>query len=297
MVMRTKQLCVPTPSTAGESTQKRYIFYTDWGDEQNPDILFCVHGLTRNCRDFDDLAMALQSRYRVICVDIAGRGHSDWLEHAADYDYYPLYLSDAVSMITHIQSQYRNPINLHWVGVSMGGLIGMVLATQPGVPVLIRKLVMSDIGPFIPASALSSMSEYVGKDLRFDSFDAFEAYIRKISASFGPLTDKQWRHLAIHSVREHEDGTVGFRYDPDISSSLGGQQDAQDLDLWSHWDALNTPTLVIHGEESDVLLPETVSKMQQRSAKTDVVELPGIGHAPVLMDNHQILIVRDYLQA
>jgi len=296
MVMRTKQLRVPTPSMSGDSQQLRYIFYTDWGDECNPNVLLCVHGLTRNCRDFDDLAMSLESRYRVISVDVVGRGHSDWLDNPADYDHYPLYISDAVSLVTHIQSQYTKRITLDWVGISMGGLIGMVLAAQPDIPFSIHKLIMSDIGPFIPASALLRMSDYVGKDLRFDNFDEFEAYIKKISASFGPLTDKQWRHLAIHSVREYADGTVGFRYDPGISSSLD-KREIEDIDLWAQWDVLNIPTLVMHGMESDVLLPEIVVKMQKRGAKADIAELPGVGHAPVLMANHEISIVSDYLRS
>lgn len=294
MAILTKQLCVPTPSISGKSLQKRNISYTDWGDDCNPHVVVCVHGLTRNCRDFDNLATALAPHFRVVCVDVVGRGRSDWLENAADYGHYPLYLSDAISLITHIQSQYTTPITLNWIGISMGGLIGMVLAIQPELPIPIHKLVMSDIGPLIPASALSRMSAYVGKDLRFDSFAEFEAYMKKISESFGPLTKEQWHHLAIHSVREYEDGTFGFRYDPKISAGLNAYE-IKDIDLWAQWDLLNVPTLVIHGTESDVLLPETVAEMRVRGAKADVVELPGIGHAPVLMDHHQISIVNDYL--
>lgn len=296
MAMLTKQLRVPTPSTSGNSSQKRNISYTDWGDDNNPHVVICVHGLTRNCRDFDNLAMTLESRYRVVCVDVVGRGRSDWLDNTVDYGHYPLYLSDAISLISHIQSQYTTPITLDWVGISMGGLIGMVLATQPELPAPVHKLIMSDIGPLIPASALSRMSSYVGKNLRFDSFTEFEAYMKKISESFGPLTDSQWDHLAIHSVREYEDGTFGFRYDPQISASLNAYE-IKDIDLWAQWDLLHAPTLVIRGTESDVLLPETAAEMQIRGAKADITELSGIGHAPILMDQTQISIVSDYLLA
>ncbi|MBP6057065.1 MAG: alpha/beta hydrolase [Nitrosomonas sp.] len=288
------RLLVPTPSSDGKQKPPHYIAYTDWGNPQNPHIVICVHGLTRNCRDFDYLAHTLQSDCRVISVDIVGRGQSDWLEQAHDYDYYPLYLSDAMSLITHIQAQYQTSITLDWVGISLGGLIGMILATQPNMPVPINKLVLSDIGPLIPATALKRIADYVGKDIRFNSFEEFKQYMKVISASFGPLTEDQWHHMAIHSAREYEDGSYGFRYDPKISISFK-EREITDIDLWQQWDQLAIPTLVLRGTESDVLSIETAAKMQVRGAKAKVVELPGIGHPPMIMDDHQIKIVRDFI--
>ena len=223
------RLLVPTPSSEGKQKTPHTIAYTDWGDPQNPHVVICVHGLTRNCRDFDYLARALQSDCRVISVDIVGRGQSDWLEQAHDYDYYPLYLSDAVSLITHIQAQYQTAITLDWVGISLGGLIGMILAIQPNMPIPINKLVLSDIGPLIPATALKRIADYVGKDIRFNSFEEFKQYMKVISASFGPLTEDQWNHMAIHSAREYEDGSYGFRYDPKISISFK-EREIKDID-------------------------------------------------------------------
>ncbi|MDV6347625.1 alpha/beta hydrolase [Nitrosomonas sp. Is35] len=294
MNISVNRLLVPTLSGDGQSKKPHHIAYTDWGDPHNPHVVVCVHGLSRNCRDFDYLAQALQADCRVICVDVVGRGQSDWLEHAHDYDYYPLYLSDAMSLIAHIQSQYQEKITLDWVGISMGGLIGMILAIQPDQPVTIHKLILSDIGPLIPAVALKRIADYVGKDPRFNSFEEFKQYMQVISVSFGPLTEAQWKHMAIHSVREYPDGTYGFRYDPKIAVSFK-EHKITDIDLWAQWDQLAVPTLVLRGVESDILSAETAAQMQLRGAKAQIVELPGIGHAPMLMDDHQIQIVRDFI--
>lgn len=294
MKISVNRLLVPTLSGDGQQKNPHYIAYTDWGDPQNPHVVICVHGLTRNCRDFDYLARALQPDCRVICVDVVGRGQSDWLEHAHDYDYYPLYLSDAISLATHIQAQYQTRITLDWAGISMGGLIGMFMAIQPDLPVSINKLIMSDIGPLIPAAALKRIADYVGKDPRFNSFEEFKQYMKAISVSFGPLTEDQWIHMAIHSAREYADGTYGFRYDPGIAVSFQ-MHEIMDIDLWAQWDSLTAPTLVLRGTESDVLMADTAAQMQVRGAKARIIELPGVGHAPMLMDDNQIKIVRDFV--
>lgn len=294
MKILVNRLLVPTLSGDGKQKKPHYIAYTDWGNRQNSHVVICVHGLTRNCRDFDYLARALQSNCRVICVDVVGRGRSDWLEHAHDYDYYPLYLSDAMLLVAHIQTQYHTKITLDWVGISMGGLIGMMLAIQPNPPFIINKLIMSDIGPLIPAAALNRIADYVGKDPRFSSFEEFKQYMKVISVSFGPLTEDQWNHMAVHSAREFADGSYGFRYDPRIATSFKDRK-IKDIDLWEQWDKLNRPTLVLRGMESDVLTAETAAQMQVRGAKARIVDLPGIGHAPMLMDDNQIKIVRDYI--
>ncbi len=296
MEIPVNRLLVPTLSASGERHKPHHIAYTDWGDPHNPQVVICVHGLTRNCRDFDYLARELQADFRVICVDVVGRGKSDWLEHAQDYDFYPLYLSDAISLVTYIQSQYQQNITLNWIGTSMGGLIGMILAIQPNLPVAISKLVMSDIGPLIPAAALKRIADYVGKDPRFDSFEAFKAYMKAISVTFGPLTEEQWTHMAVHSAREYPDGTYGFRYDPKLAFSFKVRE-ITDIDLWQQWDQLKVPTMVLRGAESDVLSAEIAAQMQVRGAKAKIVELPGIGHSPMLMDEYQIKIVRDFILA
>ena len=288
-----KKLLVPTVSTDGMLKKPHHIAYTDWGDPSNPHVVICVHGLTRNCRDFDYLAAVLSSHCRVICPDVVGRGQSDWLEDESDYDYYSVYLSDATQLIKHIKNQYSVPVKFDWIGISMGGLIGMMIAINPENK--IHKLVISDIGPLIPVAALKRMSEYVGKDVRFSNLASFEAYIRQISAPFGRLTDDQWRHLTVHSARLLNDGTYSFYYDPKISTSFKEHALMDDINLWEYWDRLQTPTLVIRGVESDVLLAETAAEMQQRGPYIEIVELPDIGHASILVDDEQILIVKKFL--
>ena len=196
--------------------------------------------------------------------------------------------------MTHLQSQYDTTITLDWVGISMGGLIGMMMAIRPKSPVSIRKLVMSDIGPLIPATALMRISDYVGRDPRFDTFEEFKAYMKKISAPFGILTDEQWTHMAIHSMRQYEDGTCGFRYDPQIGLSLKGLK-IKDIDLWQQWDQLTIPTMILRGVESDLLSSDTAERMKIRGPKAQIVEFPNVGHAPTIMNEQQIQIVRDFI--
>ena len=294
MKIPVKRLLVPTPSSDGEQKKPHHIAYTDWGDPHNSHVVICVHGLTRNCRDFDYLARALEADCRVICVDIVGRGQSDWLEQAQDYDNYWLYLSDAASLATHIQAQYQEPVTFDWVGISLGGLIGMFIAIQSNLSFSISKLVMSDIGPLIPAVALKRIADYVGKDMRFNSFEEFKQYMKMISISFGPLTEEQWNHMAIHSAQEYDDGSFGFRYDPKISISFKAHE-IKDIDLWKQWDQLAIPSLILRGMESDILSVETAAEMKVRGPKAKIVELSGIGHAPMLMDDEQIKIVRNFI--
>ena len=179
------------------------VLYREWGEPGNPRVVVCVHGLTRNSRDFDRLAAHLSRHFRVICPDIAGRGESPWLPHAADYGY-PLYLSDMAALIARIGVE-----TVDWVGTSMGGLIGMFLAAQPGSP--IRRLVMNDVGPLVPKAALERLAGYVGTDPMFDGIADLEQYLRRTCAPFGPLTDAQWHHLALHSVRHRPDGRLADR--------------------------------------------------------------------------------------
>ena len=262
-----------------------HLNYYQWGDADNPRVVICVHGLTRNGRDFDELARALSSEYRVLCPDVPGRGKSEWLPHKEDYSY-PVYCADMAALIARSGAQ-----SVDWVGTSMGGLIGMLLAAQPNSP--IRKLVMNDVGPFIPKASLERMATYVGKPVSYDSFDAFEQYIRTVSASFGPLTDAQWRHLAQTTAIRKEDGRWGTNYDPAISLPFAGP--IADVVLWPFWDQVRAPTLVLRGKESDLLLGETARDMVTRGPKAKLVEFAGIGHAPMLMAADQINVVRQFL--
>jgi pimeloyl-ACP methyl ester carboxylesterase len=259
--------------------------YYEWGDPANSNVVICVHGLTRNGRDFDDIARALCAEYRVLCPDVAGRGKSEWLTHKEDYAY-PVYCADMATLIARSGAE-----TVDWIGTSMGGLIGMLLAAQPNSP--IRKLVMNDVGPFIPKASMERLSSYVGKAVSYDSFEAFEQYIRAISAPFGPLTDAQWRHLAETTARRNDDGRWATNYDPAIAMSF--KAPIADVVLWPFWDQVRAATLVLRGKESDLLPSETAKEMTTRGPKARVVEFAGIGHAPMLMARDQMDTVLDFL--
>jgi len=260
--------------------------YTEWGDPANDNVLICVHGLTRTGRDFDELAAALENSYRVICPDVVGRGRSEWLSHKADYNY-PQYLADMTALIARSGAG-----QVDWVGTSMGGLIGMLLAAQPGTP--IRNLVMNDVGPFIPKSGLQRIADYVGKPVRFASLDGMERYVRMVAATFGALTDAQWRHLTVHSARQLDSGEYVFAYDPGIAEPFKANLE-DDVNLWPVWNAVLCPVLLLRGAESDVLTRADAEAMQTCGPRATLVEFAGIGHAPMLLDDQQIKVVRDWL--
>ena len=247
--------------------------YTERGDPDNPNVLVCVHGLTRNGRDFDDLAQVMAREYRVICPDVVGRGRSDWLRNPAGYGF-PQYVADMLVLLARL-----NVESVHWVGTSMGGLIGMFLASLEDSP--ISRLVLNDVGPVITADSLQRIGEYVGRAPKFETFAAAERYIREISASFGVLSDAQWRHLTQHSLRQASDGRFEMCYDPGIGDPFRQALTAQNVDLWPIYDAISCPTLVVRGAESDLLSLETVRLMASRGPLPQTVELPNVGHAPV----------------
>lgn len=265
--------------------------YTEWGDPGNPRVLVCVHGLTRNGRDFDDLARALAGHYRVVCPDVAGRGRSDWLAVKADYGF-PVYVADMVTLIARLDVE-----EVHWVGTSMGGIIGMLLASQSATP--ITRLVLNDVGPIITAVSLQRIGQYVGRAPRFADFAAAEAYIREVGAPFGALTDAQWRHLTAYSVRAMDDAQGGYAmvYDPGLGDAFRDAPITADIDLWPVYDAVRCPTLALRGAQSDLLEGVTFAAMAARGPRARTVEFAGVGHAPMLMDPAQIAVVRDFLLA
>lgn len=266
------------------------MHYIEWGDPEAERVAILVHGLTRNGRDFDFLAQALLPEFRVICPDVAGRGASDWLPAKEDY-VYSQYCADMTALIARATAGGKRR-RIDWVGTSMGGIIGMLLASRPNSP--IGKLVVNDVGTVIPRAALERIGAYVGKDPRFKTLEEMEAAVRLISAPFGPLTDAQWRHLTATGAKQHGDGTWGFCYDPGIAVPFRAQASA-DVNLWQFWDAIACPTLLIRGARSDVLPKEIAIAMTLRGPRPRLVEFDGIGHAPMLMAEDQIQLVRNFL--
>lgn len=266
--------------------------YVEWGDPANPRVLLCAHGLARQGRDFDTLAQALCQHYRVVCPDVVGRGRSDWLADPAGYQI-PAYVADMVTLLARL-----NADEVHWVGTSMGGLIGLGLAALPKSP--IRKLVLNDVGPTIEAAALQRIGAYLGQPLRWASVDEAADYLWSISASFGPHSREQW--LALTRPMLKPDG-AGFKlhYDPAIAAPLRAvtpeMAKAGEAMLWASYDSLRCPTLLLRGADSDLLSSTTAQAMTQRGPKSRLHEFAGVGHAPTLIAPGQIDVVREFLLA
>jgi len=266
-----------------------HMAYVEWGDPANPRVLVCVHGLTRCGRDFDFLAQALATEYRVVCPDVVGRGMSDWLRNPLHYGV-PQYVQDMVALLARL-----DVASIDWLGTSMGGLIGMALAAQPGSPV--RRLILNDVGPVITAAAIARIGEYVSLQPEFASIEEAERYVRTVAAPFGELTNAQWQHLTRHVVKTSPGGRFSLRYDPGIAApfkqAMAG--DGQDVAMWPLYDAIACPTLVIRGERSDLLSRETVAEMQSRGPRAAAAEVPGVGHAPMFLDDSQVALVTRFL--
>jgi pimeloyl-ACP methyl ester carboxylesterase len=262
--------------------------YVEWGERDNPRVLVCVHGLTRCARDFDFLAAAMAKTHRVICPDVAGRGESQWLRNPMEY-VVPTYVADMVTLIARLDVE-----SVHWVGTSLGGLIGLALASFPDAPV--SRLVLNDSGPLVTAASLDRIGAYVGKAPTFPDIETAEYYVRAVSAPFGPHTDAEWRFLTEHVVRRQPDGALRMHYDPALAVPFNTEQPHKDIDLWKLYDAIQCPTLVLRGESSDLLTRETARAMSERGPRAKLVEISGVGHAPTLIHGDQIALVRDFLR-
>lgn len=252
------------------------------------EAVLCVHGLTRNGRDFDFLASALQRNYQVLCPDMPGRGKSDRLSPL--YYNYQTYLFDLQCLLTSLGIS-----RLHWIGTSMGGILGMMMAgAMPG---LIASLVLNDVGCIVAAAGLKRILSYAGSTMEFPSRSDAEAALRDIFIPFGIREEAHWRHIFTHSIEDLLSGGARFAYDPAIAAGLGADPAlAQDINLWPLWEAVKSiPTLLIRGAESDILTPETARQMQQNHPCLSLHEVASTGHAPMLMEPEQIAVIEAWL--
>ncbi|MBN9371576.1 alpha/beta hydrolase [Hydrogenophaga sp. YM1] len=282
----------------------RCMAWWDWRSTGGRDdhVVVCVHGLSRQGRDFDTLARALQPFCRVVAVDVAGRGHSDWLADPMAYQV-PTYVADLAVLLQQLRAQ-RPGVRIDWVGTSMGGLIGMGVAAQPLLAP--TRLVLNDVGPVVQWEALMRIGTYLGLDPDFDSMQAASDYLASISKGFGPHTPEQWRALSLPMLRERG-GRVRLHYDPAIAlpfkamtqgvetQALREAVRAGEAALWDLYDAIAAPTLVLRGEDSDLLSMDTVRAMQARGPRPRCVSFAGVGHAPTLMADDQVRAVLDFL--
>jgi len=260
------------------------LAFVEFGNPASPAVL-CVHGLTRNGRDFDPLAEILSDRFHVICPDLPGRGKSDWLPDPALYQ-----PGSYVVALGHLLAWLNKPVA--WIGTSLGGICGMMVAAAPGTP--ISRLVLNDIGPSIPAAALARIRDYMTTTpTHFADIAAVEAYLRRVHAPFGQLTDAQWAHLARHSNRKLETGGFALHYDPAIAAPIKAST-PMTADLSPIWQQIRVPVLAIRGEESDLLTEEIFAGMEADGATG--LTIANAGHAPALMDTPTIRLIRDFLE-
>ena len=257
--------------------------YVEYGNLGSP-VVVCVHGLTRQGRDFDRLAAHLAPDFRVICPDLPGRGHSDWLSDSSLYQPHSY-----VTALSHLLAAIGEPVL--WVGTSLGGICGIVLAAQPGTP--ITRMVINDIGPFIPAAALARIRDYMLPPPEFAGLDALEAHLRMVHAPFGVPDEAGWKEMARHSSRPLANGAVTLHYDPRVADPIRAQEPA-DVDLMAFWRKIEMPMLTIRGERSDLLLPETLAEMERSGSAS--LTIPNVGHAPALMDEKTIATIGRFLK-
>ena len=275
--------------------------FWEWGDPHAGHVIVCAHGLSRQGRDFDVLAQALRARagdgVRVVCPDVVGRGQSDWLKDPMGYQI-PSYAADMLALLSQLK-----PTSLDWVGTSMGGLIGMVICGQPGLPlpVPVRKLVLNDVGPAIEWQALQRIGQYLGNAPRFASLEQAAQAMWAISTSFGPHTPEQWLTLSKHMVKPMADEKAGvtLHNDPAIAvpfRSITQEAAAQgEVALWQVYDNIKAQTLLLRGANSDLLSSGTAQAMTQRGPKARLIEFAGVGHAPTLIAADQVQAIADFL--
>lgn len=278
-----------------------------WGDAHAPRVVVCVHGLTRQGRDFDVLARALLAQaqaadqgVRVLCPDVVGRGQSDRLREPMGYQY-PTYVADMLTLLAQLHAQA--PITqLDWVGTSMGGIIGMLMAGMPGLPlpVPLTRLVLNDVGPGIEWSAIQRIQAYVGQaPTRFATPQDAAAHLRTLSAGFGPISDADWMTLTQPMLKPLPDGGWCLRDDPAIATpmlELTADAVAQgEATLWQAYENTRAATLLLRGIDSDLLTAATAERMGACGPRARLVEFAGVGHAPMLIDDEQVRVVLEFL--
>lgn len=246
-----------------------------------------MHGYSGNGRDFDFLAQRLARDARVVCPDVAGRGMSAWLPTPLAY-HFPQFLSDLRALVAELGCE-----EVEWIGTSMGGLLGMLAAAEPRS--IVRRLVINDVGAFVPARALAAIGRNLRAPERFDSLAALEDHVRRTHRDWGAITGAQFRHLVKHAARRAPGGYT-LHYDPQIASLVQPLPLAPGLSFWSAWYRVRCPVLVVRGERSSILPKEVLDAMLEVKPHAEVVEVTGAGHAPSLMEAGQIEAVARFLE-
>lgn len=307
---------VSCASPADSDATSYAMAYWQWGNPAAGHVVLCVHGLSRQGRDFDVLARALVARaqdqghqVRVVCPDVVGRGQSEWLADPTGYQI-PTYAADMLALIARLDSE-ASLTTLDWVGTSMGGLIGMAVLGSPQLklPKSARKLVLNDVGPTLEWTALQRIGTYLGRAGEFTSVQAAAEALWAVSSSFGPHTPAQWQALCepmLRQVRMADSAIAStprwqLHYDPAIAVPFRGATEAStaagQAALWHLYEQIKAETLLLRGATSDLLSTATAEDMTRRGPKARLIEFAGVGHAPTLVADDQVRVVTDFLMA
>lgn len=264
------------------------LYYREWGDPDNANTIICIHGLTRISHDFDELAQALSQHYRVVCPDIVGRGNSDWFGNKDHYNI-TQYCADINALIAHLRVD-----EVHFIGTSMGGLIGMLLAGMAHTP--IQSLILNDVGPLIKRGELQAMGDYVGRSPIFTSRDEIYDYFTTIyHGSCALLQQKQIRRMVNYSAFK-TDGGYRLHYDPKIGDAFRKHYTSFNFELWKYWEEIECPVMVLRGSESTFLTTDIVDKMASTHEDMKLVEIPKAGHTPLMKTQSEINIVSQFFE-
>lgn len=265
------------------------INYLEWGeDNAMNNTMVCVHGVTRNAHDFDYFAQKMCKEYRVICPDIVGRGESDHLVSSDGYDYLQ-YNSDMNVLLARLEEP-----KVDWLGTSMGGIIGMVLASLPQTP--IRRLILNDIGPFISRESLTKIGDYIGRSGEFRNLKSIEEYLRGIYQEFKPMSDEDWTDMAKRSSRRTQTGKYRMRMDPGVGDAFRDRISLFDVDMWETWDQIQVPVLILRGKDSSFFHESVAQEMLTRGPNATLVEFEDCGHTPTLRGDEQVDAIADWLK-
>ncbi len=272
---------------------KHTLSYVEWGKSSNPNIIFCVHGLARNAHDFDHIAEHLSKDYRIIAIDLPGRGKSEWLKNKNHYNYHT-YVKDVLLLLKKLSIT-----SVNWVGSSMGGIMGMIMSTY--YPKYIKTLILNDVGPELPKKTIARIEKYVHLDPSFEKLSEAAQHIKRIYKNFGITSEKDWNHITQNSIRLYPDNKYRLSYDPRVtegtsSKKASSKRDSKDwINLWYLWEKITCPVLLIHGTKSDILLASTIEKMQ-KSRDFDLHTIKEVGHAPALIHQPDIESIYAWLQ-
>jgi len=264
------------------------LYYREWGNPDSEHTIICVHGVTRISQDFNALAKTLSKKYRVICPDVVGRGFSDWLGNKQNYNFLQ-YCADMNALIAHLKIN-----KVHWIGTSMGGIIGIILSALQNTP--IQSLILNDVGPDLKRVELQRLGKYIGRAPVFETKDELFEYYKEIYQSFGELNTKEWEKMAEYSSFRESSG-YRMHYDPKIGDAFRASYSFFNFDLWKYWDEIECPSLLIRGKESTFFPLKTAEKMISRGADISFIEVEDIGHAPTLRTPYEIKHIQDFFRS